>query len=143
MSGSHDVVGFWTRLAAIAIDTLILFVTLVPLVIAIYGRDYPSRAAGGFAGFWDFALQTVVPALACILFWRYFGATPGKMAFSARIVDARSGGRPSTGRLIARYFAYLVSALPLFLGFVWIAIDRRKQGWHDKIAGTLVIYDDD
>ena len=77
-----------------------------------------------------------------ILFWRKYGATPGKLAIYAKIVDARTGGRPSTGRLIARYFGYLVSIVPLFLGFAWIAIDRRKQGWHDKIAGTLVIYDD-
>jgi len=84
-----------------------------------------------------------VPAAATVLFWRFYGATPGKIAIGARIVDARSGGAPSTGRLVGRYFAYLISAVPLFLGFVWIAIDRRKQGWHDKIAGTLVIYDDD
>ena len=132
MSGSHEYVGFWVRLAASAIDALILWVVSVPLVFAI-----------GFAGFWVFMTAAMVPALAVILFWRYCGATPGKIAFLAKIADARSGGRPSTGRLVARYFAYIVSSLPLFLGFVWIAIDRRKQGWHDKIAGTLVVYDDD
>ena len=72
-----------------------------------------------------------------------FRSTPGKIALSARIMDAQSGGRPSTARLVARCFAYIASGLPLFLGFVWIAIDRRKQGWHDKIAGTVVVYDDD
>ncbi|HEX9395485.1 MAG TPA: RDD family protein [Burkholderiales bacterium] len=142
-SSSPDGVGLWQRLLAFAIDTLVLFVVLVPLVLAIYGRDYVVRSAGGYAGFWDFALQVVVPAAATVLFWRFYGATPGKIAIGARIVDARSGGAPSTGRLVGRYFAYLISAVPLFLGFVWIAIDRRKQGWHDKIAGTLVIYDDD
>ena len=59
------------------------------------------------------------------------------------IVDAQSGRPASTGRLVARYFAYIASSLPLFLGFAWIAIDRRKQGWHDKIAGTVVVYEDD
>ena len=139
MSGSHEYVGFWQRLAAFAIDALVLFVVVGPLVFALYGRGYIARPAGGFASFWNFAL----PALAVILFWRYCGATPGKIAVSAKIVDARSGGRPSTGRLVARFFAYIASGLPLFLGFVWIAIDRRKQGWHDKIAGTVVVYDDD
>jgi uncharacterized RDD family membrane protein YckC len=65
------------------------------------------------------------------------------MAVSARIVDAASGGAPTLARLVTRYLAYLVSALPLFLGFVWIAIDRRRQGWHDKIARTMVVYEDD
>jgi len=142
-SGSPDCVGLWERFLAFAVDTLILFIVLVPLVLAVYGRDYLARSAGGYAGFWDFALQVVLPAAATVVFWRLFGATPGKMAIGAKVVDARSRGAPSTGRLVGRYFAYLISAAPLFLGFVWIAIDRRKQGWHDKIAGTLVIYDDD
>ena len=124
--------GFWERLGALAIDALIVFIVIVPPLVAIYGR-----------GFWTLVALGVALALAVILFWRYCGATPGKIAVSAKILDARSGGRPSTGRLVARYFAYIVSSLPLFLGFVWIAIDRRKQGWHDKIAGTVVVYDDD
>ena len=55
------------------------------------------------------------------------------------IVDARTGKAPSKGQLIGRYFAYYLSLLPLGLGFLWIAWDQRKQGWHDKIAGTVVI----
>lgn len=117
---------------------------IVPLLIAIYGREYLERVEGGaFAGLWDFLLQVVLPAVAVILFWRYRGATPGKMAISARIVDAKTAGPPATGKLVLRYFAYLASTLPLFLGFFWIAFDDRKQGFHDKIAGTLVIHDDD
>jgi uncharacterized RDD family membrane protein YckC len=142
-SSSPDYVGLWERFLAFAVDTLILFIVLVPVVLSIYGRDYLARSTSGYAGFWDFVLQVVVPAVAVVLFWRFYGATPGKIAIGARIVDARSGGAPSTGRLVGRYLAYLISAVPLFLGFAWIAIDRRKQGWHDKIAGTLVIYDDD
>jgi uncharacterized RDD family membrane protein YckC len=61
------------------------------------------------------------------------------MAVGARIVDARTGGRPSTGQLIGRYFAYYVSILPLMLGFIWVAFDARKQGWHDKLANTVVV----
>jgi uncharacterized RDD family membrane protein YckC len=137
-------VGFWKRFVATLIDTFILLVVSVPLVLAIYGREYWMRdPASGFAGFWDFMLQVVLPAVAVILFWRYRGATPGKMAVSAKIVDAKTGAAPSTGRLVVRYFAYIVSMLPLFLGFIWIGIDRRKQGFHDKIAGTVVVYEDE
>jgi len=139
-----EYVGFWKRLVAMLIDTLILLVIIVPLLLAIYGRGYFSLVeGGGFAGLWDFLIQVVFPAVAVIVFWRYRGATPGKMAISARIVDARTGQAPSTGRLVVRYFAYLASMLPLFLGFIWVAIDRRKQGFHDKIAGTVVVYHDD
>jgi uncharacterized RDD family membrane protein YckC len=139
-----EYVGFWKRFVATLIDTLILLVVIVPALIAIYGLEHFARAQdAAFAGLWDFLLQVVLPAVAVILFWKYRGATPGKMAISARIVDAQTGGPPATGKLVIRYLAYLASMLPLFLGFVWVAIDRRKQGFHDKIAGTLVIYDDD
>ena len=142
-SVSPDAVGLWDRFLAFAVDTLIVFILVAPVVFAIYGREYLARSAAGYAGFWDFALQVMLPAAATVVFWRFFGATPGKIAVGAKIVDARTRGAPSTARLVGRLFAYLISALPVFLGFAWIAIDRRRQGWHDKIAGTLVVYDDD
>ena len=144
-AGNLEYVGFWKRLIAFLIDVFILTVITVPLLLAIYGRSYLRLAheGGGIAGVWDFLLQYVLPTIAVIVFWRYRGATPGKMAISAKIVDAKTGGRPSTGKLVVRYFAYLVSMLPLFIGFIWIGIDKRKQAFHDKIAGTLVIYDND
>lgn len=122
-------VGFWRRLLAAAIDFLILFVVTTPLLLVFNGRRV-------------FVIEFIVLAVAVIAFWRRYGATPGKMAVGAKIVDAQTGERPSTARLVLRYFAYLVSALPLFLGYLWIGISRRKQGFHDKIARTMVIYDD-
>lgn len=61
------------------------------------------------------------------------------MAISAKIVDVKTGNAASTGQLIGRYFAYYLSLIPIGLGFVWVAFDARKQGWHDKLAGTVVI----
>jgi len=58
-------------------------------------------------------------------------------------VIASTSDEPRRRAVLALLLALTVTAVPLFLGFVWIAIDRRRQGWHDKIAGTLVIYDDD
>jgi uncharacterized RDD family membrane protein YckC len=60
-----------------------------------------------------------------------------------KIVDAATGGPPTLGRLVLRLLAYLVSALPFYLGFFWAALDRRRQGWHDKIARTIVINSED
>ena len=61
------------------------------------------------------------------------------MVISAKIVDAQTGEKPSLGQFIGRYFAYYVSTIPFGLGLIWVAFDRRKQGWHDKLAGTVVI----
>lgn len=92
-------------------------------------------------GFWDIVLGYVVPIVVTILFWLRFMGTPGKMALKLRVVDARTGNKLSLGQAIGRYFAYILSMLPFGLGFIWIGIDSRKQGWHDKLAGTVVIRD--
>jgi len=134
--------GFWKRLLAFFIDTLILVTVFVAIAIAIYGREYVRLASAGQTLLFDVLVQVVLPAVAAILFWRYRGATPGKMLVSARIVDAATLGAPSTGKLIGRYFAYIPSSI-FMLGFIWIAFDKRKQGWHDKLAGTVVILEED
>lgn len=87
--------------------------------------------------------QSVLSLLAQIILlvlWFKKQASIGKMAISAKIVDARTGGVPTKGQLIGRFFAYFLSFLPLGFGFLWIAFDSKKQGWHDKLAGTAVIY---
>jgi uncharacterized RDD family membrane protein YckC len=77
--------------------------------------------------------------VAVIVYWFYRQATPGKMAISARIVDAKTGEKPSLQQYIIRYVGYVVAFLPLGLGIFWVAWDKKKQGWHDKLAGTVVI----
>ena len=134
-----EYVGFWKRILAFFIDSVILGVLILGIALAVYGRQYMELSQGGKTLLFDVLVQGVLPAIAAILFWRYRGATPGKMLVSARIVDADTHAAPSTGKLIGRYFAYLVSIIPIFLGFLWIAFDKRKQGWHDKLAGTVVI----
>ena len=132
--------GFWVRVGATLIDTVLLMLIVVPLLVAIYGWAYfDSEQTGFVAGPADFVISWVFPAVAVILFWRYRQATPGKMLLSLRIVDADTGANPSLGQNIGRYFAYLVSTLPLGLGLIWVAFDRRKQSWHDKLAHTVVV----
>jgi uncharacterized RDD family membrane protein YckC len=134
-------VGFWKRLLAMIIDTVILVVVILLAALPFYGPEYFQLSKEGKTIAFDFLFQVVMPAIAAILFWRFRGATPGKMLFSAKIVDADTFGPPSTGKLVGRYFAYIVSFLGLGLGYLWIAFDPRKQGWHDKLAGTVVIED--
>ncbi len=138
----QDVVyaGFWVRVGATIIDTLLIVMLTIPLLVAIYGWDYFAVDKTGFiARPADFILSWVAPAIAVIVFWTYKQATPGKMVLSLRIVDATTGNPPSTGQCVGRYLAYFVSIIPLGLGLIWVAFDKRKQGWHDKLAGTVVI----
>ncbi len=81
----------------------------------------------------------MLPAIVIVWFWRRKKATPGKLAIGARVVDAATGQAITTRQGIVRCLGYFVAALPLFLGFLWVAFDPRKQGWHDKLAGTVVV----
>ncbi|OGB24464.1 MAG: hypothetical protein A3I66_10665 [Burkholderiales bacterium RIFCSPLOWO2_02_FULL_57_36] len=130
--------GFWVRTWAALIDSVLLIVILFPLLTVIYGWTYweSTKFVQGPA---DFLLSWIAPAIVVLVFWAVKQATPGKMAVSTRIVDAKTGGNPTTTQLVIRYLGYYVSMIPLFLGIIWIAFDRRKQGWHDKIAGTVVV----
>ncbi|HXV14157.1 MAG TPA: RDD family protein [Candidatus Krumholzibacteria bacterium] len=130
--------GFWRRFVANFIDGALLAIIIWPILIAVYGIEY-FTSTDVVAGPIDFLLTWVLPTIAVVLFWMHKQATPGKMAVSARIVDATSGKKASTGQLIGRYFAYIPSTLGLCLGFLWIAFDPKKQGWHDKLAGTVVV----
>ena len=137
MSDPHYA-GFWIRTAAALIDTILVLVIILPLLTLAYGREYWVSDLF-YHGVWDLLLNYVLPAVAVVLFWIYKSATPGKMVLKLRIVDARTGGKPSVGQLVGRYLAYYISIIPLMLGIIWVGIDKRKQGWHDKLAGTLVI----
>jgi uncharacterized RDD family membrane protein YckC len=130
--------GFWCRFAATLIDAVLLCIMTFPVISMIYGMDYwlDERLIKGPA---DFLFSWVVPAVVVLVFWATKGATPGKMAIAAQIVDERTGGKPSTGQLVGRYFAYFVSTLPFCLGFIWAGFDPKKQGWHDKLSSTVVV----
>ncbi len=144
-------VGFWARFLAMFIDNIWVTIVMVLVLMAVFGQDFMAMmamppdaspeamgmAAQGATG--SLLAQLLLPAALIVGFWVWKAATPGKMVISAKIVDAKTLGKPSTGQLIVRYIGYFISAFVLGLGFLWVAFDKRKQGWHDKIAGTLVI----
>ncbi len=134
--------GFWIRTGAAIIDSLLVLVVVMPLLTSIYGTDYWLTEAN-MQGPLDALINYVFPAVAVILFWVYKSATPGKMLTKLKIVDARTLGHPSTPQFVGRYLGYYLATLPLLLGIIWVAFDKRKQGWHDKLAGTVVIHRED
>lgn len=137
---SLEYAGFWIRVAAALIDTVLIICVTAPVLFAIYGWAYFDASGGGFfAGIADFLISWIAPAVAVVAFWLYKQATPGKMALSIKVVDAKTGGALTVGQSVGRYLGYFVSTIPLGLGLIWVAFDPRKQGWHDKLAGTVVV----
>jgi uncharacterized RDD family membrane protein YckC len=140
MTDAVEYAGFWARVGASLIDTLLVLLVIVPLLAAVYGWSFFLDADKGLiAGPADFLISWVLPAIAVIVFWLTKQATPGKMAIKARVVDAATGGPLTVGQSLLRYLGYFVSTVPLCLGLIWVGIDSKKQGWHDKIAGTVVV----
>ena len=134
-SDEVDYVGFWARLAASLIDLVGVMFIVVPVTVFLIGDGW-AYAQGGAA----FFVNWVVPGAAYVAFWVLKGATPGKMAIKAVVVDERTHAAPDFWQALTRYVGFFVSVTPLLLGFIWVAFDRRKQAWHDKMARTVVIY---
>ena len=72
-------------------------------------------------------------------FWQKSGQTPGMKMLSIKVVRDRDGGPVTWGSALLRLLGYWVSGLVFYLGYIWIFIDKRKRGWHDLIAGTIVV----
>lgn len=137
MTTTHQYGGFWIRTAATLIDFLLLAMIIVPILLIFHQpaeliNHQPKALA-------DLILMNGIPIAATIVFWLYRAATPGKILFDLKIIDCRTCKQPGVQQLFIRYFAYFISAMPLFLGFIWVAFDPKKQAWHDKFAGTTVV----
>lgn len=86
-----------------------------------------------------YVIQIIFIGALLLLFWHLKGATPGKMLLNIKIVDQHTFEYPTSQQCIIRFLGYFVSFFGVLLGFFWIAIDPKKQGWHDKMAKTVVI----
>lgn len=137
-----------TRLVAYIIDSLIVFLIYVVIFVvaaffvAAAGRptdaNRPSAAAAALFGI--LVLITIVVALAYFpFFWARTGQTPGMRPFGLYVVRDSDGGKISGGQAILRLIGLMIGAIPLYLGYIWIFIDSRRRGWHDLIAGTVMI----
>jgi uncharacterized RDD family membrane protein YckC len=134
--------GFWIRFVAYVIDAIIVGLT-VGLAVAvgliatgvIDVNDGSGRSGGGGDG--GGLLIMVVYFVIC---WAVWQRTLGYRVLGLRLVKA--DGTPVTwGTSVIRGLMFVVSSIPLGLGLIWAGFNREKQGWHDKAAGTYVIYD--
>lgn len=132
---------FRFRLLAATIDTIWMYGIIYSALWYITNSDIFNNAKTDLALVF-FILEWVLPLIVTMVFWIVKSATPGKMLLKIKIVDADTLLPTTPQKLLVRYFAYAVSAAPLCLGFLWVIWDKRKQGWHDKIANTLVIHEE-
>lgn len=129
--------GFWSRFLATIIDTVWLYGIIYTILWFLLGSKLFDPEASYSVT--QFTFEWLIPLIVVMVFWIIKSATPGKILLNMRIVDAETHEKVSGGRLFVRYIAYFVSMIPLCLGFLWVAWDKKKQGWHDKIAKTVLV----
>lgn len=138
--------GFISRLLAFSVDIIIIVVVLIfagwmlNTLSTLFQLDILSSIATIFQIWVTSIIVILFSAGYYIFFWTLIGRTPGKLLLGLRVVSRN--GRPITfWQAVRRYVGYYVSALALYIGYLWVLIDNRRQGWHDKIAGTYVVYE--
>lgn len=124
-----------SRLVAYIVDVVVVGVVLfaVALVGAALFATVPLLA------FLPFVAFLVIPFLYFPYYWSHGGQTPGMRMMGIRVVRDRDGGPVTGGQAILRLIGYYVSGTVFWLGFIWVLIDKRRRGWHDLIAGTVVV----
>jgi uncharacterized RDD family membrane protein YckC len=140
------VIGFGRRLIATLIDAILLgfFSFLVAFVIGFVGIFVQM-----FNPYEPLPLAPLIIICSIILsviyyvgYWSKSGQTLGNTLLGIKVVS-KDGSNLTGGNAFLRYIGYIISGIVLSIGFIWVAFDRKRQGWHDKIAGTYVIYVED
>jgi uncharacterized RDD family membrane protein YckC len=148
--------GFISRAIAYILDIILIsFITLVTYWLSSqllqYFLQIQVSACAPIQGFDLFSITCQFSTWALnifaigfiptyfLFFWILAGQTPGKYVLGIRVVRL-NGRRMTLLSGIRRLLGYAACILSLGIGFLWVLIDDRRQGWHDKIAGTCVIY---
>jgi uncharacterized RDD family membrane protein YckC len=144
--------GFWVRAAARVIDILV--------IVGIFNLFYLVDRLGSSAGIWPpgpaedlfyvtdfFSMENLVrgafflgfPAFYYVYMHGAYGQTFGKMALRVKVVN-EDGSPLDFRRSFVRWLGYFLCVFTLYIGYVWIAFDKRKQGLHDRVCGTIVVH---
>lgn len=118
---AHGYAGFWKRVLAALIDSVIVFLGTMVLYLAV------GRIATLAAWFYYILMES-----------SQYQATLGKMIVGIKVTDIH-GNRISMARSTGRYFAKILSGMSFLAGYVMVAFTRRKQGLHDMLADVLVV----
>jgi uncharacterized RDD family membrane protein YckC len=123
------------RLIAYIIDVVIVFIATIALAIVggILATIVPILAIVPFLGIF------IISLVYFPYYWAKTGQTPGMKQQGIKVVRDRDGGPITMGTAILRLIGYWVSGLVFYIGYIWIFIDKRRRGWHDLIAGTVVV----
>jgi uncharacterized RDD family membrane protein YckC len=128
--------GFWIRFGAYVIDALILALIGIPLGLV---AGVQSLQSPGELPTWSYLISFLIGVAYFVGFWVRSGSTLGMSALGLQVVRDADGGPITWGKALVRWVGLVISFWILFIGVIWVAFDSRKRGWHDLMAGTVVI----
>ncbi|WP_345978861.1 RDD family protein [Sulfurimonas sp. HSL3-2] len=155
--------GFWVRFTASFLDTLFLALPVAVVIyflsngnwfdLSIYQQNLIYAMNGNAAAAlahqpqtsftWELIFEISVLVVTIVFWRRWRGATPGKKIVKIKIVDAKTFDDITNKQAITRSLGYIISTIPFLLGFIIVAFRKDKRAFHDLLAGTAVIYDED
>ena len=148
--------GFWLRLTAFQLDIFVIWVLTLLVVFGIesaFAADSISFDAGLLAVITQLLTRIsgpdssilmcivflVTPLVYNVVFLVLKGATPGKMLVCVKVQSASGDVYLSPLRAFIRTVSYIISYLPLLIGFIWVGFNKKKKAWHDVVSGTAVV----
>lgn len=155
--------GFWVRFTASFLDTLFLALPVAVVIyflsngnwfdLSVYQQNLIYAMNGNATAAlshqprtsftWELIFEISVLVVTIIFWRRWRGATPGKKIVKIKIVDAKTFDDITNKQAITRSLGYIISTIPFLLGFIIVAFRKDKRAFHDLLAGTAVIYDED
>jgi len=142
--------GFWIRFVAYIVDSIIIGIPVLILAVILgviigvasssssSSSSTTNAAATGVSSL--IQLISLVISIGYFVFFWGRGQTLGMRLFKLRVADANTGAPIGYGRAALRFLGYVISAIVCYIGLIWAAFDARKQGWHDKMANTVVLH---
>lgn len=131
----YEYAGFWIRVGATLLDMIFMMIVFFPIVFML---AYLGIVTEYNASMVEWIIQGISFVIYVSLWVKYAG-TPGKRLLKLKVLDAKTGNHLTPMQAILRYLGYIPASIVLLIGLIWVAFDKQKQGWHDKIAKTVVV----
>lgn len=140
MNDKTRIASAWRRLIAGLIDAVMWLAVWEALIFLVASSDTQSALFNNLLNAVIVLLfLRLVQILISGLFVKHFGGTIGKLLTGIEIVDVNNKHISFWRAVFRQAIGYTVSGLLFWLGFIWIFVDRDRQGWHDQMAGTFVV----